>query len=183
MKIASINRRQCTKSEKVYDVTVEGAHHYILENGVVSHNSYMPTKVMGGGSGLPYAASQIVTLTKSKERDDEKNVTGNLITCTMTKSRFTKENLKVKVRLTYDKGLDRYFGLMDLAIDNGIVTKDGNRYVFPDGQKAFMKHIEESPETYFTADFLNILEAVVTKTFKYGCPDTLNTAEIKTEDE
>ena len=135
--------------------------------------AYMPTKMMGGGSGLPYAASQIVTLTKSKERDDEKNVTGNIITCTMTKSRFTKENMKVKVRLSYDGGLDRYYGLLDLALDNNIVTKDGNRYVFPDGQKAFGKHIEESPEQYFTKDFLDILEKDVVGTFKYGTPDVL----------
>ena len=171
MKITSILRR--STPTKVYDFAVQDAHHYILSNGVISHNSYMPTKMMGGGSGLPYAASQIVTLTKSKERDDEKNVTGNIITCTMTKSRFTKENMKVKVRLSYDGGLDRYYGLLDLALDNNIVTKDGNRYVFPDGQKAFGKHIEESPEQYFTKDFLNILEKVVICTFKYGTPDVL----------
>jgi RecA/RadA recombinase len=161
-----------------------GVNLFVTNHVYAAIGAYVPTKIMGGGSGLPYAASQIVTLTKSKERDDDKNVTGNIISCTMTKSRFTKENLKVKVRLTYDHGLDRYYGLMDLALDNGIVTKDGNRYVFPDGQKAFMKHIEESPTTYFTQDFLNILETVVAKTFKYGTPDTIEgTAAKAPEDE
>lgn len=47
LKINSI--RKVLKQEKVYDFEVEDAHHYILGDGVVSHNSYIPTQKMGGG--------------------------------------------------------------------------------------------------------------------------------------
>jgi hypothetical protein len=65
------------KTEDVYDVTVEGEHHYILENGVVSHNS-----------GLKYAASTIIYLSKKKEKDGTE-VIGNLIKAKTAKSRLS----------------------------------------------------------------------------------------------
>ena len=68
--------------------------------------SMFPQKEMGGGSGLKYAASSIIYLSKKKEKDGTE-VIGNIIHCKNHKSRLTKENKMVDVRLTYDKGLDK----------------------------------------------------------------------------
>tara|TARA_A100001015_G_scaffold194495_1_gene216820 strand:+ start:215 stop:1087 length:873 start_codon:yes stop_codon:yes gene_type:complete len=76
--------------------------------------SMFPQKEMGGGSGLKYAASSIVYLSKKKEKDGTE-VVGNIIHCKNFKSRLTVENKMVDVRLTYNKGLDRYYGLLELA--------------------------------------------------------------------
>ena len=73
-----------------------------------------PTKEMGGGSGLKYAASTIVYLSKKKEKDGTE-VIGNIIHCKNHKSRLTVENKMVDVRLTYNEGLDKYYGLLELA--------------------------------------------------------------------
>ncbi len=59
--------------------------------------AYVPTKELGGGSGLKYAASTIVTLSKKKDKQDDE-VVGNLITCKLYKSRLTKENKIVQVQ-------------------------------------------------------------------------------------
>ena len=75
--------------------------------------SMFPTKEMGGGSGLKYAASTIVYLSKRKEKDGTE-VVGNIIHCKNHKSRLTVENKIVDVRLTYDKGLDRYLSLIHI---------------------------------------------------------------------
>ena len=72
--------------------------------------SMFPQKEMGGGSGLKYAASSIVYLSKKKEKDGTE-VIGNIVHCKNHKSRLTVENKMVDVRLTYDKGLDRHYGL------------------------------------------------------------------------
>ena len=70
---------------------------------------------MGGGSGLKYAASTIIYLSKSKEKDG-KDVIGNIIKAKTAKSRLSKENQQVNVRLYYDeRGLDRYYGLLELG--------------------------------------------------------------------
>ena len=77
--------------------------------------SMFPQKEMGGGSGLKYAASSIIYLSKRKEKEGTE-IIGNIIHCKNAKSRLTVENRVVDVRLTYDKGLDRYYGLLDMAL-------------------------------------------------------------------
>ena len=129
--------------------------------------SMFPTKEMGGGSGLKYAASSIVYLSKKKEKDGTE-VIGNIIHCKNHKSRLTVENKMVDVRLTYDKGLDRHYGLLELAEKHGIFKKVSTRYELPDGSKQFGKTILNDPQTYFTEEIMVKIEEAAQKEFKYG---------------
>tara|TARA_Y100000034_G_C6896887_1_gene413704 strand:+ start:1332 stop:2348 length:1017 start_codon:yes stop_codon:yes gene_type:complete len=129
--------------------------------------SMFPTKEMGGGSGLKYAASSIVYLSRKKEKDG-KEVIGNIIHCKNHKSRLTVENKMVDVRLTYDKGLDRYYGLLDLALKYDIFKSVSTRIELPDGSKTFGKTINNNPEKYFTEEVMEKLEECAMKEFKYG---------------
>ena len=129
--------------------------------------SMFPQKEMGGGSGLKYAASTIVYLSKKKEKDGTE-VIGNIIHCKNHKSRLTVENKMVDVRLTYDKGLDRYYGLLELAEKYGVFKKVSTRFELPDGSKQFGKTILQNPETYFTEDIMNQLEKCAMKEFRYA---------------
>ena len=75
--------------------------------------AYVPTKEMGGGSGLKYAASVRSFISARKKKRMEQTVVGNLIKAKTAKSRLSKENKDVTVRLYYDeRGLDRYYGLL-----------------------------------------------------------------------
>jgi hypothetical protein len=129
--------------------------------------SYIPTKEMAGGSGLKYAASTICFLSKKKEKDGTE-VIGNQIKIKLTKSRFTKENKTVSVLLTYDKGLDRYFGLTELAEKYNIFKKVATRYELPDGKKVYGKQINSNPTAYFTEDIMVQLEKAANEEFLYG---------------
>ena len=129
--------------------------------------SMFPTKEMGGGSGLKYAASSIVYLSKRKEKDGTE-VIGNIVHCKNHKSRLTMENKMVDVRLTYDKGLDKYYGLLDLAIKYDIFKSVSTRIELPDGSKTFGKSINNEPEKYFTEDIMKQLDEAAQKEFKYG---------------
>jgi len=129
--------------------------------------SMFPTKEMGGGSGLKYAAGSIIYLSKRKEKDGTE-VIGNIIHCKNHKSRLTKENKVVDVRLTYDKGLDRYYGLLELAEKYEIFKKVSTRFELPDGSKQFGKTILNDPETYFTEDIMHKLDLAAETEFKYG---------------
>ena len=126
-----------------------------------------PQDIMGGGSGLQYAASSIVFLSKRKEKVGT-DVIGNVIHCKNFKSRLAKENKKIDVLLTYDQGLNRYYGLLDLAEKYDIIKKVSTRYEMPDGAKIFGKQIMEDPEKYFTDDIMNGLEIAAQKEFQYG---------------
>ena len=132
-----------------------------------SMGSMFPTKEMGGGSGLKYAASSIIYLSKKKEKDGTE-VIGSIVHCKNHKSRLTVENKMVDVRLTYDKGLDRYYGLLDLAVKYGIFKSVSTRIELPDGTKTFGKTINNDPETYFTEEVMAKLDEAAQKEFLYG---------------
>jgi len=129
--------------------------------------AYVPTKEMGGGSGLKYAASTIVYLSKKKDKDGT-DIIGNIIRCKLFKSRLTKENKQVQVQLNYDTGLNPYYGLVDIAVKYGIFNKLGTRIELPDGRKVYEKQINNNPEQYYTDEILDRINESVGIEFKYG---------------
>jgi RecA/RadA recombinase len=129
--------------------------------------SMFPQKEMGGGSGLKYAASNIVYLSKRKEKDG-KEVIGNIIHCKNYKSRLTKENALIDVRLTYKDGLDKYYGLLELAIKHNIFKSVSTRIELPDGSKQYAKTINNEPTKFFTKDVLAQIDEAAKKEFLYG---------------
>ena len=128
--------------------------------------SYVPTKEMGGGSGLKYASSTIIYLSKKKEKDGTE-IVGNIIKCKTQKSRLTKENSQIETRLYYDKGLDRYYGLLELGEKGGLWKNVAGRYEM-NGKKVYAKQILKDPETYFTTEVMQALDEIAAQEFRYG---------------
>ena len=129
--------------------------------------AYVPTKEMGGGSGLKYAASTIIYLGKKKEKDG-KEVIGNIIKAKTHKSRLSKENKQVEIRLYFDdRGLDRYYGLLELGEIGGLWKNVAGRYEIG-GKKIYAKQIYADPDTYFTPEILQALDETAQKEFSYG---------------
>ena len=140
----------------VYDISVEKYENYILENGVVTHNS-----------GLMYSASTIIELSKSKEKDGTE-VIGNIIKAKTFKSRLSKENQDVEIRLYYDdRGLDRYYGLLELGEIGGLWKNVAGRYEI-DGKKLYAKEILKNTEKYFTPEVMEKLDVIAKGEFSYG---------------
>ena len=129
--------------------------------------AYVPTKEMGGGSGLKYAASSIIYLSKKKEKDGT-DIIGNIIKCKTAKSRLSKENQQVEVRLYYDeRGLDKYYGLLELGEIGGMWKNVAGRYEL-DGKKIYAKEILKNPEKYFTDEVMQKLDVIAKGEFSYG---------------
>ena len=128
--------------------------------------AYIPTKEMGGGSGLKYAASTIVYLSKKKEKDG-KEIIGNIIKCKTAKSRLTKENSNVETRLFYDRGLDRYYGLLELGEKHGVLERKGNRFIIGESS-VYPSAILKDPDKYFTEELMDKLNEAAEKEFRYG---------------
>ena len=129
--------------------------------------SYVPTKEMGGGSGLKYASSTIIYLSKKKEKD-QSEVVGNIIKAKTAKSRLSKENKEVNIRLYFDeRGLDRYYGLLELGEIGGLWKNVAGRYEI-NGKKVYAKAIYKDPEEYFTEDILQKLDTIAKEEFSYG---------------
>ncbi len=129
--------------------------------------SMFPQKAMGVGSGLKYAASSIIYLGKRKEKEGTE-VVGNIVHCKNYKSRITKENAQIDVRLSYKQGLDRHYGLLELGEECGVFKKVSTRYEMPDGTKVFGKSINTEPEKYFTKEVLDKIDEHCKQKFTYG---------------
>jgi RecA/RadA recombinase len=132
--------------------------------------SYVPMKEIGGGSGLKYAASTIVMLGKKKDKEGT-DLVGNIIKVTMHKSRLSKEGKKVEVKLSFEKGLNRFYGLLDLGIKHGVFKQVSTRIELPDGTKQYAKTIYNEPTKYFTEEIMSKLEEAAKKEFMYGAAD------------
>ena len=144
--------------------------------------SYFPQKEMSGGSGLKYSASTILHLSKKKERDNGE-VIGNIIKVRTEKSRLTKENQLVECLLTYEKGLDRYYGLVELGVETGLFKKVSNRVELPTGEKIYAKVMYTEPSKYFTDEVMVELEKRAKEKFCYGMETESNPTKKESQED
>lgn len=136
--------------------------------------AYVPTKVASGGKGPEYMADVIVFLSKRKinKGDKETNIDpgdGVIVTAKTEKQRFAKPHRQVHLLLDFDNGLNRYYGLLDLAVEYGLVKKlPGGYFEFGDGRKVYEKAINATPEAFFTKEWLDDFEREVSPHFHFG---------------
>lgn len=144
---------------------------------IVTNHTYMTigmfaSKKMGGGTGLEYAASTIIFLSKKKDAEGtglDKNIIGVELTALLKKSRNTIEYKSVDTYLSYEKGLDPYYGLLDIAVAQKVVKKlPKGEYEFPLGVLGKESEILEAPDQFFTEDVLEAIEEKCPDIFKYS---------------
>jgi hypothetical protein len=111
MKIKSI---KSIGKRKVYDLSVKEAEHYVLENGVVTHNT-----------GSYYSADNIFILGRQQEKEGTETIGYNFI-INVEKSRYVREKSKIPVCVKFEGGLSKYSGLLDIALESGHVVKPSN---------------------------------------------------------
>ena len=80
---------------------------------------------------------------------------------------MSKEGKKVEVRLSFDRGLDPYYGLLELGEKYEVFRKSGNRYEIGE-KKVYPKNILENPQEYFTPEVMQALDECAKKEFAYG---------------
>jgi hypothetical protein len=100
--------------QKVYDLSVKDAEHYILKNGVVTHNT-----------GITYSADNIWILGRQQDKDGTE-IQGYHFIINVEKSRFVKEKSKIPISVSWEGGIQKWSGLLDVAIDGGYVVKPKN---------------------------------------------------------
>ena len=78
--------------------------------------------VIPGGTAVTYAANQIFIITKAQEKDGTE-LTGYKFTINIHKSRIVKEKSKFPLIVTFEKGINKWSGLFDVALEGGFITK------------------------------------------------------------
>jgi len=113
MKVKSVTK---VGAKPVYDISVEDAEHYVLENGAVTHNT-----------GGMYSADNVFIIGKRQIKEGT-TVVGWQFILNAEKSRFIKEKSAIPFEVTYDGGIDRYSGLLDIALITGHVESPKKGY-------------------------------------------------------
>ena len=124
-------------------------------------------------------------LGKKKDREGTELV-GNIIKVKMFKSRLSKEGKEVEVKLSFEHGLDRYYGLLDLAEKYGLVKKVSTRVEMPGGAKVYAKQVYKDPTKYFTEEFLTQLDECAKNEYMYGINEdegSISDTDVAREDE
>jgi RecA/RadA recombinase len=156
---------------------------FVVTNHVYKSTGMFPTTEMAGGGGLKYAADIIVVMGKKKDKDDStKEVRGNTVYLQAVKSRLVKQYSQAQCYISYSKGLDRYRGLEEFALEAGVFKKEATRILVPSGKKVFMKELYANPTEYYTDEVLKAIDQWVVKKFGYGLSVEDETLEEITEE-
>jgi len=124
---------------------------FIITNHVYDDPSAMYPSIeknMPGGKSVVYLPSVTVQLARKPLKDDggktvdnnelavgQRNYGGIIIRALTRKNRFIKQYLEGEMYLSFSTGLDRYYGLLDMAVGMGIIIQNGSTYALADGTK------------------------------------------------
>lgn len=108
MKIVNVKK---VGRKPVYDLSVAEVEHYVLKNGVVTHNT-----------GIMYSSNQVFIITKAQEKDGT-DLAGFKFTINIEKSRYVREKSKLPFTVLYDSGIQKWSSLFDLALEAGHIIK------------------------------------------------------------
>ena len=111
--------RMVTPHLTIKDIPMVVVNHTYKEIGLY------PKDIVSGGTGVYYSADNIYIIGRQQEKDGTDIVGYNFIV-NVEKSRYVREKSKIPVEVTYEGGISKWSGLLDVALDGGFVTKPSN---------------------------------------------------------
>jgi RecA/RadA recombinase len=97
----------------------------VVVNHTYSEIGLYPKQIVSGGTGIYYSADNIFIIGRQQEKDGTE-VTGYNFIINVEKSRFVREKSKIPIEVSFDGGISKWSGLLDIALEGGFVTKPSN---------------------------------------------------------
>ena len=155
----------------------------------------MPEKVMNGGQGLVYAASAIAYLTKKLEREEEQNLTygrkekrirGAILRASTEKNRFVPQGAKAEIMLSFQKGMNKWYGMYEEAVIHNFLQGSGAWYTMIDPDTGEIIAKVNGKKNLYTKEvwqpILKKLNIKVEEEFKFATLDEFDENEMETPD-
>ena len=111
--------RMVTPHLTIKDIPMVVVNHTYKEIGM------FPKDIVGGGTGSYYSADNIYILGRQQDKDGTE-IVGYHFIINVEKSRYVKEKSKIPISVSFDGGISKYSGLLDLALESGHVVKPSN---------------------------------------------------------
>tara|TARA_R110000796_G_scaffold31481_1_gene83444 strand:+ start:525 stop:1667 length:1143 start_codon:yes stop_codon:yes gene_type:complete len=167
----------CTNLGAVTQTTILCTNH-VYDNPAALFPSI--EKNMPGGKSCVYLPSVTIQLARKPVKSDggktmdgetavaQKNYAGIIIRALTRKNRFIKQYLEGEMYLSFASGLDRYYGMIDLAVGVGAVIQTGSTYQLPDGKKlGYYKNWRKDKELWENI-ILPVVEDRIGKVWSYS---------------
>lgn len=97
----------------------------IVVNHTYKEIGLYPKDIVGGGTGSYYSADNIFIIGRQQEKEGTEVIGYNFI-INVEKSRYVKEKSKIPISVSFDGGISKWSGLLDIALESGHVTKPSN---------------------------------------------------------
>jgi len=136
--------RMVTPHLTLKDIPMVVVNHTYMEIGM------FPKAIVGGGTGSYYSADNIYIIGRRQDKQGTEIVGYDFI-INVEKSRYVKEKAKIPVTVSYDGGISKWSGLLDVALDGGFVIKPSNGWY----SKVNMETGEVEDKKYRLADVNN----------------------------
>jgi len=111
--------RMITPTLTIKDIPLIAINHTYMEQGM------FPKAVVSGGTGVMYSADNVWIIGRRQEKDGTE-IKGYHFVVNVEKSRFVKEKSKIPITVSWDGGIEKWSGLLDVAIEGGYVIKPKN---------------------------------------------------------
>jgi hypothetical protein len=133
-----------------------------------------------GGKAVVYLPSVTVQLARKPEKGDEgktidsqitvgqRNYPGAILRALTVKNRFIQQYLQVEMYLSFKSGLDKYYGLLDLAEGFGVLAKDGHSYKLAKTDENIGKYPSWRKDDSVWNKILPELEQKIKENWAYG---------------
>ena len=108
--------RMITPHLTLKDIPMVVVNHTYMEIGM------FPKAIVGGGTGSYYSADNIYIIGRQQEKNG-KDITGYNFIINVEKSRHVREKSKIPIEVSFEGGLSKWSGLLDIAIESGHVIK------------------------------------------------------------
>jgi RecA/RadA recombinase len=111
--------RMTTPHLTLKDIPMVVVNHTYKEIGM------FPKDIVSGGTGIVYSADTIWIIGRQQEKTGTE-ISGYNFIINIEKSRFVKEKSKIPITVSFEGGIQKYSGLMDIALEGSFVVKPSN---------------------------------------------------------
>jgi RecA/RadA recombinase len=168
--------RMITPHLRIKDIPLVVVNHTYMEIGM------FPKAVTGGGTGMYYAADTIWIVGRQQEKVGTE-VTGFNFVLNVEKSRFVREKSKLAISVSFEKGIETYSGLLEIALAGGFVEKPMPGWYLKPGSKTKVREAD-TKTAEFWSDILTKVEfdEYIRKSFEISYGDILGNDSTPKED-
>lgn len=148
-----------------------------INHSYTNIGGYGDSQIESGGSGFMYAGDVRLLLSKSQKKTGTLQ-SGISVKVKVKKSRFIKENQSFNVDIDWEKGLNKYSYMVELANIVGMLKATDSKVTF-DGNEYGRQMFEDNFEKYFNEEKMKTLSERIKNNLTFGADDNIDSLSIE----